>query len=75
LWTFLCGKLVNFIHLDFSFQLFSRAKAIDIQHAHLAFLQKQKETVGKMNLLLRLIKQQMTTLEKAQDLYSRYLAG
>ncbi len=45
------------------------------QHAHLAFLQKQKETVGKMNLLLRLIKQQMTTLEKAQDLYSRYLAG
>jgi hypothetical protein len=45
------------------------------QHAHLAFLQKQKETVGKMNLLLRLTKQQMTTLEKAQDLYSRYLAG
>ncbi len=44
-------------------------------HGHLAFLQKQKETVGKMNLLLRLIKQQMTTLEKAQDLYSRYLAG
>jgi len=67
---------LNFITPDFGVEEMREEVQEEMkQHGHSSVSQKQKETVGKMNLLLRLIKQQMTTLEKAQDLYSRYLAG